>query len=464
MDGDGAAGPGPAAEPAVRRTVPVRQAVGSAMVLVAVLAVVLFAVPLAVAASGLYRDEAAGRLTGEAIRAAAQLPDAVQSGAAAPEPVRLTPPRWAEARLALYDGAGRRLSGDGPDRSDAVAAVAADGAEHQELSDGFLAVAVPAEAGRRDLVVRAAVRYDTVLERTWATFGVMAALAAAVLAFAVAFARRRAARIAAPLEELTRAATALGAGDFTVRTTGSDIDEAARAGRAVQTTAARLGALVERERAFAADASHQIRTPLTALRLGLERALLTPGADLAEAARVALARIDRVESTVDELMARARDPLAPVGPTDVAALVRQAAAERWAELARARGRELRIRPATGLPVAAATPAVLHQVLDVLVDNALRHGAGAVTVRTRAATDGGLAVEVSDEGPGFDRAALAAAFHRGDARARGTGIGLALARSLAESIGGRLVISTPGPGPAVALLLPAWPDAAYSDGG
>ena len=462
MDGEGESGPGPAAEPPVRRTVPVRRAVGSAMVLVAMLAVVLFAVPLAVAASGLYRDEAAGRLTGEAIRAAAQLPDAVRSGVP-PKTVRLTPPRWAEARLALYDGAGRRLAGDGPDRSGVVAAVAADGAEHQELSDGFLAVAVPAEVGRRDLVVRAAVRYDTVLERTWATFGAMAALAAAVLVFALAFARRRAARIAAPLEELTRAATALGAGDFTVRTTGSDIDEAARAGRAVQTTAARLGALVERERAFAADASHQIRTPLTALRLGLERALLTPGADLAEAARVALDRIDRVESTVDELMARARDTLAPVGPTDVAALVRQAATERWAELARARRRELLIGPATGLS-AAASPAVLHQVLDVLVDNALRHGAGTVTVRTRAATDGGVAVEVSDEGPGFDQAALAAAFHRGDARARGTGIGLALARSLAESIGGRLVITEPGPGPAVALLLPAWPGAAYSDGG
>ena len=76
----------------------------------------------------------------------------------------------------------------------------------------------------------------------------------------------------------------------------------------------------------------------------------------------------------------------------------------------------------------------------------------------------VAVEVSDEGPGFDEAALAAAFRRGDTRARGTGIGLALARSLAESIGGRLVISAPGPAPAVALLLPAWPGAAYSDGG
>jgi signal transduction histidine kinase len=433
------------------------------MVLVAVLAVVLFAVPLAVAASVLYRDEAAGRLTGEAIRAAAQLPDAVRSGPAAAA-VRLTPPRWAEARLALYDGAGRRLSGDGPDRSDAAAAVAADGAEHEELSGGFLAVTVPADVGRRDLVVRAAVRYDTVLARTWATFGAMTVLAGAVLASAVAFARRRAARIAAPLEELTRAATALGAGDFTVHTSGSDIDEAARAGRAVQTTAARLGALIERERAFAADASHQIRTPLTALRLGLERALHAPGADLTEAVQVALERIDRVESTVDELMARARDTLAPVGPTDVAALVRQAAAERWAELARARGRELRIPPAAGLPAAAATPAVLHQVLDVLVDNALRHGAGAVTVHTREATGGGLAIEVSDEGPGFDEAALAAAFRRGDTRARGTGIGLALARSLAESIGGRLVISAPGPAPAVMLLLPAWPGATYSDGG
>jgi signal transduction histidine kinase len=433
------------------------------MVLVAVLAVALFAGPLAVAASRLYRDQAVGRLTAEAVRAAAELPDQVRSGKAG-VPARLSVPRWAEVRLGLYDGGGRRLAGDGPDGSGAAVAVAADGAEHQEVASGDLAVAVPVEVGRRDLVVRAEVPYDTVLARTWATFGGMVALAAVVLGFAAAFSRRRAARIAAPLEELTRAAEALGAGDFTVRVSRSDIAEAAEAGRALEATAVRLGALVQRERSFATDASHQIRTPVTALRLGLEQALLTPADDLAAVIGLALDRIDRVQATVDELTARAADTLAPVQPTDLAAVVRQAAAARWTELARHAGRQVRIQATEGLPPAAATPAVLHQVLDVVVSNALEHGAGTVTVTVRAAPDGGVAVSVSDEGPGFDEAARAAAFRRGDPRARGTGIGLSLARDLAESIGGRLVVSEPGPRPVVALLLPAWPaSAAYSEG-
>jgi uncharacterized protein (TIGR03382 family) len=341
-----------------------------------------------------------------------------------------------------------------------VVAVAADGAEHDELVGGELAVAVPVETGRQDLIVRAAVSYDSVLARTWATIGGMALLAVAVAALAALVARRRAARIAAPLEELTRAADALGAGDFTVRASGSGIYEAELAGRALERTARRLGALLDRERALTSDISHQIRTPLTALRLGLERAALNPDADPTPAIRTALDRIDRVEATVNELLSRARDALAPVEPIDITALVQRALDQRWQELAG--DRDVRIQPEPGLPAAAATGAVLHQVLDVLVGNALEHGAGAVTVSIRA-TAGAVAIEVADQGPGFDQDALATAFQRGNPRARGHGIGLALARDLTESIGGRLVVSQPGPGPVVTVLLTQWePPRAYSD--
>jgi len=424
--------------------------VGSAILLVTMLAVTLFTVPLAVAASRLYRDQTTDQLSGEAVRAAARLRAAAAAGAG---PLTLPQPRRPGVRVAAYGGSGQRLAGDGPARSGAVAAVAADGAEHEELSGGELAVAVPVETGRQDLIVRAAISYDSVLTRTWATIGGMIALAIAVLALAALVAWQRAARIAAPLEELTRAADALGAGDFTVRAGGSGIYEAEQAGRALERTARRLGALLDRERALTSDISHQIRTPLTALRLGLERAALAPGADPTATIRTALDRIDQVESTVNELLARARETLAPVEPIDLAALVGQARQQRWHELAGSR--EVRIESEPDLAPAAATGAVLHQVLDVLVSNALQHGAGAVTISIRA-TAGALAIEVSDEGPGFDRTALAAAFRRGDPGARGTGIGLSLARDLTESIGGRLTVSNPGPGPVVTVLLNQWP--------
>ena len=291
--------------------------------------------------------------------------------------------------------------------------MAADRDEEQDLAGGDLEVAVPVRADGQDVVVRAALPYSDVLDRTWITFAVMAGLAVAVLAFSWALARRRAARIAAPLEEMTRAAHALGAGDFAIEPGPAAIYEAAEAGRALQATARRLGALLEQARSAAADASHQVRTPLTALRLGLERVLITPGRRPghrdpggAAAGRPGRGHGHRAAGPV-------RDPLAPVEPIEVAAVMESARTGRWAELARARAGALRDRCVEpGLPAAAATTAVLNQVLDVLVTNALEHGAGTVTVAVRTA-GGGVAVDVRDEGAGFDAAVLDGAFRRGE---------------------------------------------------
>src|SRR6185312_15537187 len=201
----------------------------------------------------------------------------------------LPPVRHAGIRLAAYRADGTRLIGSGPEHSGLAVRVAANRDEEHDL-------------------------------------------AAAVLAFSWALARRRAARIAAPLEEMTRVAHALGAGDFAIEPRPAAIYEAAEAGRALQATARRLGALLEQARSAAADASHQVRTPLTALRLGLERVLLTPDADRDTAIREALRRAERVEATVAEVLTRSRDPLAPVEPIDVGAVMVAARAGRWGEL------------------------------------------------------------------------------------------------------------------------------------
>ncbi len=442
-----------------RRTWTVRRRIGASILLAAVLAVALFAIPLALAASRLFREEAATRLAREASRAAGAVSDEALEGRA---PVRLPPPLDSRTTLAAYDGTGARLAGDGPEHTDLPVAVARDGQEHEQVAGGQLAVAVPIRVGRRDGAVLAAAPYDEVITRTWTALAGMAVLGLGVIAVAAVLARRQAARIATPLEELTAAARALGTGDFTVRAARSGLREADEAGQALQATAARLGGLLKRERAFSADASHQIRTPLTALRLGLESALLDPDSDLHAAISAALERIDQMEATVDELLARARDTLTPAGPVDLATVLEQGRAGRWADLATHAGRPLVVEADEGLPPARASGSVVHQVLDVLVSNALDHGAGPVRVAARRAGHG-LAVEVSDAGPGFTPAALDTAFVRRHPQARGHGIGLALARDLAEADGGRLVIARPGPEPVITLILPAWTTSIADDG-
>jgi signal transduction histidine kinase len=432
----------------------VRRRIGVSILLVAVLAVALFAIPLALAASRLFREEEATTLAKEASRAAAAVSDEALGGRA---PIELPTPLDARTRLAAYDESGGRIAGDGPAHDDLAVAVARDGLEHEQLANGQLSVAVPIRVGRRDGAVLAAAPYDEVVRRTWTAGAAMAGLALAVIAVAAVLAGRQAARIATPLEELTRAARALGTGDFTVRTRPSGLREADEAGEALEATAARLGGLLERERTFSTDASHQIRTPLTALRLGLESALLDPDGDYRAAIVTGLERIDRVEATVDELLARARDTLTPSGPVDLASVLGQGLAGRWADLAKHAGRPISVESEPGLPPARASEAVVHQVVDVLVTNALEHGAGPVRVAARRAGLG-LAVEVSDGGPGFTPDAVETAFVRRP-QVSGHGIGLALARDLAEAGGGRLVIARPSPAPVVALILPQWAEPA-----
>ncbi len=99
---------------------------------------------------------------------------------------------------------------------------------------------------------------------------------------------------------------------------------------------------------------------------------------------------------------------------------------------------------------AAAPATVRHVLDVLVDNASRHGAGAVTIETRAAA-GGVAIDVRDEGPGID-GDPERLFVRRNRDARHHGIGLTLARSLAEADGGKLQVTHARPGAVFSLFL------------
>jgi signal transduction histidine kinase len=420
-------------------------------VLAAAMAIALFGVPLAVAVIVLYQNDERGELRRLADTTATRVaPDLAAGRDLAPLPAG-----HEDTRVAVYRLDGRLLQGAGPPLADAPVRGAATGA----VTDGSgteVVVAVPVTSGDRVIaVVRAGSPRSRVLLQIGATWLFLAGLAIAATAAAALLARRQARRLAEPLERLAAAAQALGDGDFTVRPAPAGTAEIDAAGAALARTAERLGRLLTRERAFSADASHQLRTPLTGLRLQLETALDT-GTDPRPAVAAALLTADRLEQTIEELLALARDLPAARATTELPLLLAEIRTHWHGRLAAA-GRPLRIEVEADLPATPASAAATRHVLDVLLANADRHGAGTVTIRARDA-DPAVAIDVTDDGPGI---ALPAEdiFRRRGPEATGHGIGLALARSLAEAEGGRLVLTRAAPHPTFTLLLPAAPPAA-----
>ena len=429
--------------------VPLRRRVLVAILAVTALAVILFALPLGIAVQRLYRTEAVTALQRDAARAAAVVPDTIPGG-----PVSLPRPSPSQPVIGVYDTAGRRVAGSGPARS----ALAASGQKTQvrdAVEGGDLAVIAPIPSDQKAVgTVRAAVPYRTVTDRVHRAWAVMALLALIATGLAAVLARRQSVRLAAPLERLTRAARALGDGDFTVRAERSGLREADTASRALEDTAAQLGDLLGRERAFNSDVSHQLRTPLTALMVGLEGALDRPDADLRSAIHDALSRGEHLSTTIDDLISLVRPLAGTAAPADLAGLVHDVGA-RWEAPLAVRGRRLVTAAGPNLPSGPAPPAAVRQILDVLIGNALWHGEGTVTIKAHEA-DGGVAIEVSDEGPGLagePDELLAGSAERAD----GHGRGLPLARSLAAAAGGSLVVRRAAPRPVFSLLLPATVD-------
>ena len=168
----------------------------------------------------------------------------------------------------------------------------------------------------------------------------------------------------------------------------------------------------------------------------------------------ALGQLDRLQSTIDTLLAVARDAPRREAAVALAAVV-DAAERRWRGALAAAGRPLRVEAPATPAIAHASPPVVSEVLDVLLENAHRHGAGTVRVAVRGAA-GGYAVDVSDEGPGLPGGSADTMFARRSSGGNGKGIGLALAQSLAHAEGGRLTVTRAGPKPTFTLLLAAAP--------
>lgn len=281
--------------------------------------------------------------------------------------------------------------------------------------------------------------------------GVGGLLAGIVVAFVLAGSLSR------PLGRLAGAAHRLGEGDLSARAGavggGKEMTELAET---FDTMAARLQASAQAEREFAANASHQLRTPLAGMRLRLEAA----AADAPEEVRVhieaAEREVVRLTDIVRQLLESARDRESAgdgkQATVDVDDAVRRAMA-RWQDAARERGSSLSTDGAAGLAHGDSTD--IDQILDNLIDNALAYAPGEIRVVVGTAS-GGASLAVVDRGPGIaqdDIARVTERFYRGKGAAPGgSGLGLAIVREMAERWGGSVVVTSGSDGTRVEVKL------------
>jgi signal transduction histidine kinase len=285
----------------------------------------------------------------------------------------------------------------------------------------------------------------------WVTVGVIAGIGVVAVAVAVGVGYLQGRRLTALMAVLAHRAETLGSGQARPPMKPSGVAEVDRVFELLNRSGDRIDRLIAAERQFASDASHQLRTPLTALSMRLEEIVQADDPrTVREEARSALAQVERLATVVEHLLDSVRDNNLRAGPVPLDNVVLQQVVE-WEPAFGAVNRRIVATGTRGL-VALATPNGLSQVLATLLENSLVHGAGKVTVSTRS-TGISLVVEVTDEGPGVPAELGARIFERAVSGRRSTGLGLAVARELAESDGGRLELVQQKP-PVFALFLSA----------
>ncbi|MFD7442425.1 ATP-binding protein [Streptomyces sp. NPDC059909] len=291
---------------------------------------------------------------------------------------------------------------------------------------------------------------STVTREVGRTLMIIGAVALLAVVAAVLLALRQANKLASPLTDLAETAERLGSGDPRPRHRRYGVPELDRVADVLDSSAERIARMLTAERRLAADASHQLRTPLTALSMRLEEISATDDPEtVKEEASVALGQVERLTDVVERLLTNSRDPRTGSAVAfDLDEVVKQQI-EEWRPAYRSAGRAIVCSGKQGMR-AVGTPGAVAQVLAALIENSLMHGGGTVALRTRV-TGNQAVIEVTDEGPGVPADLGARIFERTISGRNSTGIGLAVARDLAEADGGRLELLQQQP-PVFALFL------------
>jgi signal transduction histidine kinase len=422
-------------------------------------------VPLGLTIADREEERLEAQIERDAVAVASQAEDALEAGAVPPLEALVTRYRQeTDGRVVVVDDAGvsvvdsddpggpRRDFSTRPEIATALSGTRSVGVRHSDtLGLDLLYVAVPAASGG---TVHGAVRVtyptealDSRVRETWVRLG-LTSLVVLVSVTGVGFVLARG--VTGPVRDVERAADRISTGDLSARVPEDRGPPELRSlAETFNRTADRLDTLVGAQQRFVADAAHQLRTPLAALRLRLEN--LEPHLPVAERGRVddVLAEVQRLSRLVDGLLTLARSEAEPPtlpGPVDLHAAVVERV-DAWRGPAEEQDVALVTEVPEGL-VVSVQPTALPQVLDNLVSNALRVSPAGSRVRVRGGgRDDLVELHVVDEGPGLDEVQRERAFDRfwrGDATGEGSGLGLAVVRRLVTYAGGDVRLD-PGPG-------------------
>ncbi|NGO07893.1 HAMP domain-containing histidine kinase [Streptomyces sp. HC44] len=312
--------------------------------------------------------------------------------------------------------------------------------------------------------VRIVYSTETLTSRLWTIWGFRAILALIVLAVAAVIGAGVARRLTRPLRQLNDMASKFSDGDLTARSPVTGPQETQTLARTLNQGAERLDTLMSAQRIFVADASHQLRTPLTALRLSLDN--IADGVDddfVKEDVEQATAEVVRMSRLVNDLLvlARAEAKVTAAEPLPLGDVLEERLSV-WRPAADERGVRIALGgSADGRLLVLASPGHLDQVLDNVLSNALEVSPDGATITVQVESKGDQVVlKVLDQGPGMSDAEKSRAFDRfwrgqGLTGRSGSGLGLAVVRQLVTDDGGTVALEdAPGGGLCVAISLRA----------
>lgn len=444
----------------------------AAIAYVLLLAIVALGLPLASSLSARVNDEVRSQAQGQADLVAATAADLLPTGRRRELAVLAhTAATAVRGRVLVVNGSGVVLADSAgpaqvgtnylsPARPEITRALAGHQVQVQRasrtLGEEILATAVPIIRNR---VPAGAVRVTQSVAAVHAAvrrveLG-LALVGAIVLALGLAAGALIASRIARPLGRLERVARRVAGGDLSARAPIEGSREQRSLGASFNEMTDRLQRLLDSQRAFVADASHQLRTPLTGLRLRIEEARAS-GVDpsVAHELDAGVAEVDRLAQIVEEMLvlSRAGERELPGEYLQLRGVVDRALV-RWRAMATERGIALEKGHTDDGEVWCAASDI-DRALDVLVENALAYAPSGSNVKLTCAEG---TIEVADWGPGLSAAddqSIFERFHRGSAGRRGppgSGLGLAIARELAHEWRGEVALRNREDGGALATL-------------